>query len=296
MAEGRVASAWLNACKMSGCHYMFVEGVSDECFWKKFISRDAILIQQVNGWENVVECVREFNEEALSSKCIGIIDSDFENLFPYKSICENNIFLTDDHDIEMMMYHSVAFESSILAIDKKNKLKNSSNDILASVLQITDRIGNLKMYSMRNGAGLLFKRISKKTHEIELPQYESLIDSKGNYLGNKQLISYIKTFSRNNSNNPKSISVLNEHKIETEIELLQNQKLDSFQLSNGHDITYLLPYILRRKYGLILNDVNEGTIMIALLSAYNEGLLMKTKLYQAMKEWADFNKTNIFKF
>ena len=72
MARGRDVSAWVNACRMSNRNYLFVEGVSDECFWKKYINRDVINIQQVNGWENVVDCVRKFNDESLHNCCIGI--------------------------------------------------------------------------------------------------------------------------------------------------------------------------------------------------------------------------------
>ena len=106
MAEGREVSAWLNASKMSGCKYMFVEGVSDECFWKKYINKDVIRIQQVRGWENVVECVRAFNKESLDNRCIGIIDSDFESIYQYKSVHEVNIVKTDFHDLEMILYKS----------------------------------------------------------------------------------------------------------------------------------------------------------------------------------------------
>lgn len=122
MARGRDVSAWVNACRMSNRNYLFVEGVSDECFWKKYINRDVINIQQVNGWENVVDCVRKFNDESLHNCSIGIVDCDFEHIYPHKAITENNIFMTDYHDLEMMMYQSSALDSVLKAIDRKINL------------------------------------------------------------------------------------------------------------------------------------------------------------------------------
>lgn len=291
MAEGRDASAWLNASKMSGCHYMFVEGVSDECFWKKFISRDAIMIQQVNGWVNVVNCVREFNKESLSDNCIGIIDCDFETLYPYKSISEDNIFMTDDHDIEMMMYHSDAFQSAILSIDRSNKINVRSDRILKEILQVTDKIGYLKLCSQKEGLGLVFKKEDKKTHDIELPKYEKTINASGDYIDDMSLIKYMIDFSKNYAINKDIIS--DQDTISTSFAAIQNEKYDSFQLSNGHDVTYLVPYILRKKHKLNGTHINKDTFEIALFAAYDREYLKSTRLFKSMQQWIN-KHYNIF--
>lgn len=292
MAKGRVASAWLNASKMSGCHYMFVEGVSDECFWKKFINRDAILIQQVNGWKNVVNCVREFNKEALNNNCIGIIDCDFETLYPYKSITEDNIFMTDDHDVEMMLYHSDAFQSAVLSIDRSNKINVRIDSILKEILQVTDKIGYLKLCSQKDGLGLVFKKEDRKTHDIELPKYEKTINAFGYYIDDETLVKYMISFSKNNVTNKDSIS--NQSTISKSFEAIQNQKYDSFQLSNGHDVTYLVPYILRKKHRLNGNHVNKDTFEIALFAAYDMEDFKSTNLFQSMQQWINKHNYNIF--
>lgn len=292
MAEGREVSAWLNASKMSGCHYLFVEGVSDECFWKKFINRDVILIQQVNGWSNVVDCVRKFNNESLNNNCIGIIDRDFENFYAYKSITEDNIFLTDDHDIEMMMYHSDAYKSAIQSIDKSNKINTRIENILKDILYITDKIGYLKLCSQKDGLGLVFKKENRKTHDIELPNYQKIINNYGCYISDESLINQIIDFTKNNVINKRSIS--DKSNITNSFTNIQLSEYDSFQLSNGHDATYITPYILRRKYKLNGNHINKDTFGIALFAAYDIDYLKTTKLYQLMLQWVQKHKYNIF--
>lgn len=285
MAEGREVSAWLNASKMSGCKYMFVEGVSDEYFWKKYINKDVIRIQQVRGWKNVVACVEAFNKESLDNKCIGVIDSDFEFIYKYKSVKEGNIVMTDYHDLEMMLYKSEAFDSALKAIDKKNKLKEQSNHILNHVFSITNRIGYLKLASLKNNFGLVFKK-ENKNHELELPKYEKVIDrKKGVYNGDEKLILYIYTFSN---------STLSIDKIKSEFYNIAITAYPSEHLSNGHDVSYVMEYILRYKYGLNGSYVTAETIDIALFAAYNTSLLKQTALYKSLNEWAVKYGYNIF--
>ncbi len=285
MAEGRKVSAWLNASKMSGCKYMFVEGVSDECFWKKYINKDIIHIQQVCGWKNVVECVRAFNKESLDNMCVGIIDSDFESIYNYKFVNKTNIIMTDFHDLEMILYKSEALDSALKAIDKKNRLKERTDDILNYVFSITDRIGYLKLTSLKNDFGLVFKK-ENKNHEFELPKYEKVIDTKnGAYNGDEKLIQYIYSFSN---------SKLSIDTIKCEFQKMTVFGYPSELLSNGHDVSYIMQYVLRRKYGLNETLITADVIDIALFSAYNMNLLKKTALYKSLKEWATKYNYKIF--
>lgn len=290
MAEGRDVSAWINASKMSGRTYMFVEGVCDECFWKKFIDRNSILIQQVNGWENVVACVQRFNEETLDSYCFGVIDSDFEQIYPHKSIAIKNIFMTDLHDMEMMMYQSDAWDSALKAIDKRNRITVSSQEILNHVLSITDRIGYLRLSSLKNNLRLVFKK-ENRNHEFELPKYEKVINSDGIYAGDEKLIKYIRDFSDSRRTSESILSVI-------EItDIFQNVCLEQYpsgHLSNGHDVTYVMDYILRSKYKLKEKYISIDSINIALFAAYNIDLLKQTNLYALISNWEKIYSKSIF--
>lgn len=280
MAEGRYIAAWVTASRMSGKNYFFVEGVSDENFWKKYINRELIQIQQLNGWENVVNCVRKFNDSELPNNCIGVIDRDFEELYPYKLITEENIFLTDFHDIETMMYMSPAWDFALKSIDKKNRIKISSRDVLASALDITNRIGYLKLASHKNNWGLVFKKYNKN-HDIELPRYEKIISSSGVYDGDESLINYIHRFSTSNSSRP----LPKIEDISDELINISKEELPSEHLSNGHDIAYILVYILRRKYKLTENYINLDLVDIAISSAYTTEFLKQSKLFEAIEIW-----------
>lgn len=286
--------AWVNDHRMSGKRFTFVEGSSDEWFWKKFINKEAFSVQQVDGWTHVVECVNEFNNNGLSVCCFGIVDSDFEKLYPEKNINYPNIFITDCHDVELMMYSDKkSFSSAILSIDKKNKLTVPPDVVLKSVFCISDKIGYLKLTTRINKYNLVFKH-ENSDHEIELPKYENLIDKKGNYEGDNKLVNNLRNYS--NLHKRKTEPLPSATTLIEKLSSIQKNKYDSYQLSNGHDVSYIIPYILRRKYGLSGNYINNDTVEIALFSAYNHTELKKTLIFQSILSWAANNSLTVFNF
>ena len=68
----------------------------------------------------------------------------------------------------------------------------------------------------------------------------------------------------------------------------------SEHLSNGHDVSYVMQYVLRHKYGLNEKHITADIIDIALFSSYNMHLLKQTALYESLNKWADKHGYNIF--
>lgn len=289
MTTYRESTAWLNASRMSGTAYMFVEGVSDENFWKRFIEKNTIRIQQVNGWENVANCVLEFNKASLNKYCIGIIDYDFESIYPCKGLMAENIFFTDYHDLEMMIILSPAWEAALASIDRSNRIQVNHKDILSFVFEITDRIGYLKLTSLKEKLGLKFKK-HNKNQEIEWPKYEKFIDKQGNYEGDDKLINYFHSYTNSNTQDSVPTIQLITEKFNKEIVY----KYSSQHLSNGHDIIHILVILLKRKFKLNENYITIETIEIALRSAFNYDMLQQTKIFKSIIEWAQRNRLDIF--
>lgn len=290
MAEGRTPAGWVAAYKMSPKPFIFVEGCSDEWFWKKFIDKESVQLHQVNGWKKVKECVAEFNKNDLENVCIGIVDSDFESIHPHKGITESNIFSSDVHDIEMMMYNSPAWEAALQAIDKKNRVTEHPHNVLNNALLITDHIGYLKLTALKQGIELHFKKHKDKTGEIELPVYEKkILDENGNYTKDADLINYIHSYSKALSRKPKDIPSVKE--ITDYYEEESNVPYESFHLSNGHDLSYIMSHVLKRKYK---SEANVETLEACLHSAYSFEYFRTTQLYDSINNWGTTNHISIF--
>ena len=187
LIASRKPVSWNNSEKMDSAFkgiYIYVEGTSDLNIWRKYTNKQNVRIKVVDGWEKVV---------AKVSGCpnnIGIIDKDFRDLANNVPI-DDNIFLTDEHDIEMMMFISSVFSDVLLA------LKISDNDLRDEILTITDDIGRVKLSTILRNWNLTFKRQSnKKKDDFEHPKYEDALDKKGKYAGIEKIIERILVFSQ----------------------------------------------------------------------------------------------------
>lgn len=126
----------------------------------------------------------------------------------------------------------------------------------------------------------MFKKYDKN-HDIELPKYEKIISPLGDYDGDEKLINYIFHFTKSNSSRP----IPRIEDISNEFINISKEELPSEHLSNGQDITYLLVYILRRKFKLTENYINSDVVDIAISSAYNTELLKQSKLFKSIEIW-----------
>jgi hypothetical protein len=292
MAKGRTEDGWSSASKMSKQSYMFVEGKTDVRFWKSFIDTELIQIQPSDGWMKVINNVNKFNSSNIEDAfCLGVIDNDFEDIIATKNIVLDNVFITDYHDIEMIMLKSKAFEKAIIAIDKNDKIK-SAERILEDVISITDNIGYLKLTSLRHSTGYVFKKKRIDDDNI-LPSYEKILNkTNGEYEGDENLILYIYQFSDKNKEKGVILS-----KPEIVKPLLQKEKqiaYDSKQLSNGHDIMYLIPVVLKRKYKIEYKSIDDS-LDAALYAGFVFDYLKETQMYKKMKAWCDQNSITLFK-
>ena len=84
--------------------WILVEGIDDEKVYSKFFRKDRVKIKEVPGSCLMIgTVVPELNDE--SGQVIGIKDADFIRLHG-ENVLHGAIFITDQHDLEMMMLKS----------------------------------------------------------------------------------------------------------------------------------------------------------------------------------------------
>lgn len=293
MMTERAPVAWVNAARMDNDFdgvYLYVEGVSDESFWKKFIDPSSVRICVCYGCENVIETIRLHRQYDIRL-FVGVIDRDFRRILGLLPD-DREIFLTDDHDIEMMMYHSDAYRNMIVAIDKQGKLESfekSLGCILTHVLAFSDRIGNVKLASKRRLDILEFNR--EKNYERVVPNYEKMMDKDGQYVGDDVLARIINAFSMLNH----SLKKRTDSEIVAMMQEEMGRGIDSWELSNGHDVSYLFPYVLRRKCKFNRSEINSDFIDTVLMAAYSWEMFQQTQLCKDMCAWGKCAGRNLFR-
>ena len=291
MADVREPVAWVNSARMSGAFYMYVEGASDERFWNKFIDTANVKIQVCFGCKKLLDVVDEHIKQGLND-FLAVIDRDFYAILgntPQK----NNLFITDDHDLEMMMYHKGnAFKEMLNAIDRGNKISayiDTDHNLLDETLEITNDIGYCKIACEKGHLGVVFSYEDERTHEIMHPKYEGCMDGKsGKYLGIEYIVAKVRGFNDSCKNKiPKGEVIL-----KAAVNEKQTQ-CDKWQLSNGHDVSYILPYIMRRRCKHPNNKMDREFIESVLYAAYTDNDFHLTDLYKEMELWSK-NRIKLF--
>ena len=285
MAKGREPSAWVNAARMDSDFngvYLYVEGEKDESFWKKFVDTNLVHICVCHGCEVVIKTI-ELHQKDEVKKFLGVIDRDFRDVLG-TMLDNHDIVVSDCHDIEMMMYCSDAYRNLILSIDRKNKLEEFETEhgsILQYVISFTNKIGYVKLASKRGNDILEFRR--EKDFEFVVPKYEGMMDAEGNYLGDERLVRVINVFSSQSTKR----TDISDQKI---LELMRREMetpVDDKILSNGHDVSYLLPHVLRKKCRFRKNGLDVDMVDSLLMAAYSREMFHNTILYQSMAAWCE---------
>ena len=292
MARGREPSAWVNAARMDSDFngvYFYVEGESDESFWKKFVDTDNVKLCVCHGCEVVIQTI-ETHQQAQVKKFLGVIDRDFRDILGTMP-SNHDIVVTDCHDIEMMMYDSDAYRNLILSIDRQNKLgeyESKNGSILQYVILLANKIGYAKLASKKEGNVLEFRR--EKNCELVVPKYEGMLDVAGQYQGDERLARIINVFSSQNRKLPK----LTDNQI---IELMHREmknEIDGMILSNGHDVSYLIPHVLRKKCRFNKSGLDKSMIDTILMAAYSREMFYKTNLYQSIVAWCKDTESELW--
>lgn len=290
----RTASAMANAANMDTLYngfYMYIEGESDLKFWKKFVDRHSVRIKVSNGKETVIDTLLTLKSRGLKNY-LGIIDRDFQDLLAIETNIDN-LFLSDCHDIEMDIYNSNAISNVLPILDQADKItkfeEQNHKRIIQTVFGITNKIGHLKLADKLNNIYLSY---ADKDKNIK-PKYEDLINSKCEIDDTSHLVDIVYTFSRSKNITPK-YSKLEIVKFVKNIEV---NEYDTFQLSNGHDVTYILYLVLKKKLNInidILNHSKDIYISDLLLASYDWKYFRQTNLCQSLINWSINNQLSLF--
>lgn len=271
---------------------LYVEGLSDCSFWNNFVHPDNVKVKACNGWKEVVETVQR--NIAAGNKCLGVVDSDFHYIIPEPEKVRPQIFITDVHDMEMMVYCSGDYVKAINAFDPRGRVSIYENDnnwsLMNAAKEIADKIARLKLTVKRNGLIMSFKY--KKDDTIEYPDYEKMLDRQCQYVSDDKMIHYLSCFTRDKAK--KSPSSENEI-----LSLLQNENAVQYnedQLLNGHDLTLLIFLLLKKKIKLsIPSNKSASDLETLLCTSYERAHLENTNLYKVLKQFGDNEGVQLFR-
>ena len=254
-----------------GIAFVLLEGNSDIRLFRKLFNPEKCKVENIpGGYPKLEECVGVLvNKNKL---IIGIRDADFIHL-SHQPYSKPNMFLTDYHDMEMMLisedevFNAFLFEYSSLSQDEHEEARN---DILTTI----EQIGLLKWLNEKEHMGFKIEArfqdlISFTNYEIDFEQY----------------------FSRVLAKSPNAI-LFDFSLIMQKLHALKETNPNSFQLCNGHDfIQALVKYVKDKGDGSAIND---KIISSSLRMAYTYEHYKMTHLFTSTKSWSDNNNCRLY--
>ena len=252
---------------------LFVEGGSDVELFRRFVKQTAVVVA-VGGKEKVVGAMRIVEVERHCAVA-GVVDVDFGRIDGTAPQCLG-LFLTDDHDMEMMIVRSRAFEDLVTALASAPKLKRFGGDVRLAVLRGAAVIGQLRYVSW--------------VHELSL-RFEGLAiaDLVGDDLSvdGRELVRRVLAHSGRRGGGVT---------LEGLLELMADRgKHDLYQICCGHDVMEVLGKALRKAIGNMSGVETKREHLESILRlSYDGKLFSGTSLYRDLYRWAGENGVELF--
>ncbi len=289
ITPNRIANAIMMDSSFIG-YYLIVEGKKDVKLYSKFIVEEKVKIEPAFGLEKVKKVLEILESRGFERK-IGIIDADFRNILGIKENI-NGLFVTDEHDIEVMMIKTKALETIINIYCSKKSInvfeKNIGTSIREKVYSLGKEVGYLKLANKIYDLGLVFKPQKPDGKQIKYSKFTC--SQTLNFLGKDKLVDTVINYSNNKSENIKDKDIILE-----KVQEIEKNDYDLLQLINGHDLSNFI-YLLMKKVLKSKNKmlVDFNSVEDSLILAYELDYFRKTQLYEDIKNWEEKKNTQIF--
>ena len=256
--------------------FILLEGSTDIKLFRKFFAKDYTDTTGLDGKEKVIQALEKLIAEGYT-KIIGIKDADFDHLLSIQP-ANNNLFITDLHDMEIQMIESNALDSLIAEYGNSSM---ESLDMKEKIYQIALVIGCARYFDEKK---------KQEGQERDLA-FDSLKFQNFIQLNNQQLLlfdeaRFLSELISESKKRKLSLELTNE-KLKSEIESIKSETYNQQQMCSGHDLTKLLGL-------LFFNNPNGNEIEKALRLSYSLENFQITALYRNLNVWASKNNKPLF--
>lgn len=263
-----------------------VEAKADELLFRKlFLPHPHIIFFCSQGWTKVASVLVKAKKHNMGS-LIGIIDADFKRVLNFT--LPDNVFLTDFHDIEIMMTQSDAWDNVINQFCDNKKLQQFESKQGISLFEFITRLAKpisiLRYLKEKHGYKFVF-RVQRKGKYLYL-KYHNFIDNKTLSINIPKLFSTLENKSSLPDffkQNPTIITDFNTLLIDTSI--------DWREWTNGHDFMNILSIALEKVIGnktgalKVFGESLEQSFSIS----YRLSEFKHTQLYLSLQNWETQN-------
>jgi hypothetical protein len=252
------------------CTVLIVEGASDEKFLAKYVSATNCQFIIGHGRERV-ENARHVAVNRGLSGILYVVDRDYDDLLGRSR--PDELIMSDDNDIEVMLVRSKAFDELLIELGSKGKLsriKSEGREPRRIVRSAARWVGALRFISARDSLNLTFEKLKY-----------SFLDVKNLHVNVGLLITEVVRRSQKNLEQGRLASLVKSVVAEHH----------PWGLCCGHDLTAIAGKAFQRYFGTNnAGDVTPSAIETYLRMGYEASQFKKTEMYRAMVRWQEGNR------
>lgn len=251
-----------------------VEAYDDVEVYERFFNRETLTIlpstdeDDKRSCHNVEIIITELYAEECDPKLFGIRDRDYTS-FSATYSCPDNVFLTDDRDLEMMMLKSPSVLKGLEAhhSDFPKKVNESA--------EIMRFLGYLRIYNDIEQTSCTFKKNLAKVSIVWDDKSHSIYPDYKDRLFSKFQMGCAIPVNRTDFDN-----------------FVDDKKLEEktiFEVCRGHDVCRLLCSMM------IKQEFNQTEVIFQWMKeTYSFSDFQQTMLYENLLEWSSNRKLEIF--
>ena len=251
---------------------LILEGVDDRKLLSRFIDEKVCEIVISYGKQFSVEGLRKARTHGVVG-VVAIVDRDYDDHLGV-SIVDQDIIVTDDHDVEMMLVMSPAFDRVLGELASREKVKSllaEWTDVHTFLRETVHPIGALRYHSLKNNLSFKFKEMKYK------------------FVGRSCEIDNVEMI-REIANHSRIFQYDEQHCIES-IEEWRDKEHDRWSICCGHDFTTVFGRALVSVIGSNnIIFVTQEHIERQLRLAYSTDDFRNSGLFNSIVQWEQANR------
>lgn len=274
----------LNAIKLKIRNHKYViivEGHDDFVFYKQHlnVNENEFLFYESKFCDDSKgrACELARIDQNISNFC-SIVDSDFDRILN-EVPTEDNIILTDYHDLEMGIFHSYSVDKIVNFYSTPtlvNNLIGDSESLINFILKKSSIIGLVRLLNYINNWNIKFKTLHSKSKHVH-PFFES-----GSFLDFDKSIQMFTSLIKSKIKEGESNYNIIKNEIESEIKNINKYELN--QLCHGKDTIQICIYFLNHHLkGERSNILNYSDLFLS----YETSYFYQSDLYKKFNSWLE---------
>ncbi|WP_164743953.1 DUF4435 domain-containing protein [Saccharospirillum alexandrii] len=247
---------------------VILEGKTDVKLFRSLLNSQYISLETFDGKNSLVEIMNEMVFE-YPNRLFAICDADFLHLGAEYDIYErNSVFLTDYHDVEMMLFCSRSLDNYVNEYSLPEVVDFMKNYLYENAMEAAYFIGIIRWLNDIEDLGLRFEGLNFRSF-ID-------IDRTGITVSEEDLIDEILRRSNNLESHVSASFLMGR------ISELRAEARDQLQVNCGHDVTKIVSMVYQGSWVSSERNMDQRKVESALRIGYQVSDFIQTELFRKL--------------